>query len=112
MVGCLVVNIWCKKCKYREGICIISVVRYKEIFEMFEVKFKCLNFLLNILLSLIENGFWLVFDDEILFDLYQVFMGVVFRIFFDIKYVKFECIEELEEEIQDQVIGVNFLNVF
>lgn len=42
---------------------------YKEILDMFEVKFNCLNFVLNIFLSMIENGFWLVFNDEIVFDL-------------------------------------------
>lgn len=70
MAGCSVVNIWCKKCKHREGKRIISVVKHKETFEMFEAKFKCLNSLLNISLSSTENGPWSALDDEILSDLY------------------------------------------
>ena len=112
MAGCSVVNIWCKKCKHREGTRIISVVKHKETFEMFEAKFKCLNSLLNISLSSTENGPWSALDDEILSDLYQAPMGVVFRTFPDAKYVKLECVEEPEEEIQDQAIGVNPLNAF
>lgn len=112
MAGCSVVNIWCKKCKHREGTRIISAVRHKETFEMFEAKFKCLNSLLNISLSSTENGPWSALDDEILSDLYQAPMGVVFRTFPDTKYVKLECIEEPEEEIQDQAIGVNPPNAF
>jgi hypothetical protein len=100
MAGCSVVNIYRKKCPHREETRIISVVRHKETFEMFESQFKCPNHLLNISLSSSENGPWSALDDEILSDLYQAPMGVVFRTFPDTKYMKLQCVEDQAEESQ------------
>lgn len=79
---------------------------------MFEAKFKCSNSFLNISLSKTENGPWSALNMKCVSDLYQAPVGVVFRTFPDTNYVKLECVEEPEEEIQDQATGVNPPNAF
>ncbi|XP_078341593.1 uncharacterized protein LOC144627742 [Crassostrea virginica] len=114
MAGCSVVNIWSKKCQHREEKRLISVVRHKETFDMFEARFKCPNSLLNISLSTSENGPWSTLDDEILSDLYQAPMGVVFRTFPDTKYMKLQCvaIEDPVEVLQpDAAVPTNAFQV-
>ena len=81
MDECSMVNIWSKKCPRSKEKRLISVVRHKKPFDMFEAIFKCPNSLLNISLSTSENGPWSTIDDEILSDIYQAPVGVVFRTF-------------------------------
>ena len=50
---------------------------------MFEARFKYPNYFLNISLRTSENGPWSTIDDEILSDIYQAPVGVVFRTFPD-----------------------------
>lgn len=93
------------KTQRRTGI--ISIVRNKETFDMFEAKFKCSNSFLNISLSKTENGPWSALNMKCVSDLYQAPVGVVFRTFPDTNYVKLDCVEEPDEKIQDQAVDVN-----
>lgn len=99
MAGCSVDNIWRKKCLHGDEKRIISIVRHKEPFDLFEARFKCPNSLLNISLRTSENGPWSALDDEILSDLYQAPMGAVFRTFPDTKNMKLQCGEDSVDEL-------------
>lgn len=100
--SCSVVNIWREKCKHTlKEERIFSVIRHTEPYEKFEAKFVFPNGLLEISLSTSESGPWSTLDDEILVDLYQAQMDVIFKTFPDTKYIKLQCIEKETDDQQE-----------